>query len=176
MNASLRNTFVGGSILYLLLGLCMVIWPTASKLVICYILGAVLILFGIAQIILYFSNREPGLPLHFGFIIGALCFVLCLVFVINPQSIIAIFGILIGAAITLDSIVKLQFALELRRISANGWVASLVASFITLILGILLFFNPFTAADAVTIFTGVCLIVDAIVNIWCVIDVNRLLR
>ena len=59
MSKGFRNTLLAISLVYILLGLIQIIWPVGSRLVICYILGAALIIYGIYHIIRYF-NAAPG--------------------------------------------------------------------------------------------------------------------
>ena len=47
MSKGFRNTLLAISLVYILLGLIQIIWPVGSRLVICYILGAALIIYGI---------------------------------------------------------------------------------------------------------------------------------
>ncbi len=176
MNKSLRNTFFGGSAIYLIIGLAMILWPDASKQVICYALGGLLLLFGVIRVISYFSVNQRSEALRFDFVLGMALLILGLLFVLRPNMLLNIFGVVVGIAVTLDSIVKLQFALELRRLGSSAWVRALVLALVMLALGLVLLFNPFAASSALTIFTGICLVLDAIANIWFVTDIAKHLK
>jgi len=175
MNTTLRNTLLIVSGLYVLFGLALVLWPDNAKAFICYLLGAALLLYGVISTISYFTNNKMGLPLNYGFLFGVVSIVLGAFFLLKVQSVISAFGFIIGGCIILDSIIKLQFALELWRMDSAAWVKGLLFSLVMLIIGILLLLQPFRVSNALTVFTGIALFLDAIANAWCILDVNRLL-
>ena len=55
MSKAFRNTLLAISLTYIVLGLIQILWPVGSRMVICYIMGAALTLFGIYHIVRYFS-------------------------------------------------------------------------------------------------------------------------
>ena len=65
-------------------------------------------------------------------------------------TVIRLFGILIlilGVWIILRTIFRIQFVLNIRN-KVNNYVAPLIINIITLIIGIILVFNPFKSAEA----------------------------
>ena len=69
-----------------------------------------------------------------------------------------------------DSVLRLQIALNLRHIGGRYWAVLLVTSLVTLGLGILLLFNPFTVIKVATIVGGVLLIIDGGFTLWSVLQ------
>lgn len=55
----LKWTFIGISVVMLILGLCLVVWPYFSATVLCYLLGLVTLIAGIVKVICY-ARREVG--------------------------------------------------------------------------------------------------------------------
>ena len=154
------------SILFILVGLCMVIWPQTSQLVICYILGAVLLLIGIVRITGYFVRKDVSAPFRFDLSLGICNALIGLVILLKPDALIAIYGILAGITLLLDAAIKIQMAFDLKRMGYALWYLALIFALVTGILGVILVFNPFTAADALAIFVGIALILDGGVNLW----------
>lgn len=50
MSKAFRNTLLAISLTYIVLGLIQILWPVGSRMVICYIMGRALTLFGIYHI------------------------------------------------------------------------------------------------------------------------------
>ena len=65
--------------------------------------------------------------------------------------------------------VKLQVAVDSRRMGAHSWWVTLVCTVVCLVLGILLVFNPFDGKQVLTIMMGVSLIVDGVQNLCTVV-------
>ncbi len=56
MSKAFRNTLLAISLTYIVLGLIQILWPVGSRMVICYIMGAALTLFGIC---LLYTSTSP---------------------------------------------------------------------------------------------------------------------
>ena len=76
-------------------------------------------------------------------------------------------------AIIVDSILRLQIALNLRLAGIKNWLILLVASLVTLAFGILLLFNPFTAIKVATIIAGVSLVIDGGFTLWGILQTEN---
>ena len=88
----------------------------------------------------------------------------------------AVFGVMkivlyfmIGLLVLVDSVFKLQVAVDSRRMGAHSWWVTLVCTVVCLVLGILLVFNPFDGKQVLTIMMGVSLIVDGVQNLCTVV-------
>lgn len=77
-----------------------------------------------------------------------------------------ILSVMIGLLVLVDSVFKLQVAVDSRRMGAHSWWVTLVCTVVCLVLGILLVFNPFDGKQVLTIMMGVSLIVDGVQNLW----------
>lgn len=80
-----------------------------------------------------------------------------------------ILSVMIGLLVLVDSVFKLQVAVDSRRMGAHSWWVTLVCTVVCLVLGILLVFNPFDGKQVLTIMMGVSLIVDGVQNLCTVV-------
>ena len=76
---------------------------------------------------------------------------------------------MIGLLVLVDSVFKLQVAVDSRRMGAHSWWVTLVCTVVCLVLGVLLVFNPFNGKQVLTIMMGVSLIVDGVQNLCTVV-------
>ena len=56
----IKFNFVVAAILYIVLGLVLLLWPDTSSSVICYAIGAVLLIHGVIGIIAFLSSRNKN--------------------------------------------------------------------------------------------------------------------
>lgn len=167
MTNPFQKIMMGTSIAYMVLGLILIIWPDQARQIICYLLGAAALLYGLYRIIDYFARKqlaEGGVQI--GVALGIACVVLGLFLLFKANTVVAVLAGVIGVAVVIDSILRLQIALNLRRFSAAGWLALLITAVVTLIFGVLLLFNPFKAVKAATIIAGAALLVDGGFTLW----------
>ena len=79
------------SIVYMVLGLVLIIWPDQARQIICYALGAAALLYGAYRIIDYFARREhlEG-GVQFGVALGIACVVLGLFLLFKANTVVAV--------------------------------------------------------------------------------------
>lgn len=172
MSKSFRNSMILSSVVLLLLGLTLIIWPTASQRIICFVAGALCVVIGLSRIIAQWKlSRDFGFQISYLF--GILVLLVGLLLIIKADAMIALFGTLVGLVLTVDSIVKLQMSFQMRALSLPRWSAHAISAAVLLVIGIVLLFDPFSGAKAMATCMGVALLIDAIANLWTVIDMRK---
>lgn len=171
MSKSFRTSLIFISVALLLLGLALIIWPTASQRIICYVAGALCAVAGVSRVIAQWKlSRDLGFQLSY--LMGVLLALLGLLLVLKADAMIAIFGALVGLALTADSIVKLQMSFRMRTYALPHWKAHAISAGVLLVFGIVLLFDPFAGTTAMAVIMGVLLVLDAIANIWTVVELR----
>lgn len=173
MGSKIKSVFTWISIAYILLGLGLLIWPEISMLLICRVFGAIMLIYGAVRIIQHFKNAADGWVAYSDMSAGVLCAILGLLLLLRPQLFIAILPMLMGIMIVVDSLMRLQSVLILRRLGAINWGLQLVQVVLTLVLGVLLVINPFAGMSAVVMVMGAFLLADGIANLWDIFFVSR---
>ena len=158
----IKWSYVVLSAMFLLLGIYLVVNPETSLVMICRILGAAMAVFGVMKIVLYFIREVEGVAIRFCIILGALM-------LWRAPALTDILSVMIGLLVLVDSVFKLQVAVDSRRMGAHSWWVTLVCTVVCLVLGILLVFNPFDGKQVLTIMMGVSLIVDGVQNLCTVV-------
>jgi uncharacterized membrane protein HdeD (DUF308 family) len=168
MKNPFQKAMLISSIVYIVLGLLLVLWPDQARLAVCYLLGAAALLYGADRIVDYFVRRQKQTEgsVQFGVALGITLVVLGLFLLFKANAVVAVLAAIIGVAIIIDSIMRLQISLNLSRFSGGGWLPLFITAILTLVFGIILLFNPFGAVKVATVVAGVCLIVDGAFTLW----------
>ncbi|MEN6595091.1 MAG: DUF308 domain-containing protein [Clostridiaceae bacterium] len=175
MTNPFQKAMMATSIVYMILGLILIIWPDQARQLICYLLGAAALLYGLFRIVDYFARKqhtEGGV--QFGVALGIACAVLGLFLLFKANTVVSVLAAIIGVAVIIDSILRLQIALNLRRVTGAGWLALFITALVTLIFGVLLLFNPFDAVKVATIVAGAALLVDGGFTLWSLIKTRNI--
>ncbi|HWQ98278.1 MAG TPA: DUF308 domain-containing protein [Clostridia bacterium] len=149
------------SVIYLVIGLILILWPDVAGKIIIYAIGAAALLYGGFRIVDFFVRKEHlSGTVQLGVALGIGSLLLGLFLMIKVAIVVALLAAIIGVAVIVDSVLRLQIALNLRHVGGKYWVMLLVTALVTLGFGILLLFNPFTAVRVATIVAGVFLLID----------------
>lgn len=143
-----------------LVGLVLLLIPGTLNKLIGIFIGASLLIVGIIQIIKYTKDKENN---NLIMISGILYSVLGIIIIIYPYSIINLVTICLGVYLLINGLLKIKVAINLKNIT-NKWIGTLVMGIVTIILGILLIFNPF-AGITITKLAGAFLVIVAIFDL-----------
>jgi uncharacterized membrane protein HdeD (DUF308 family) len=173
MKKPLQKALLTTSILYIVIGLLLIIWPDVARQIIIYAIGAAALLYGGYRIVDFFVRKEHlNGSVQLGVALGIACVLLGLFLIFKANAVVALLAAIIGVAVIIDSVLRLQIALNLRHAGMKNWMVLLVTALVTLAFGVLLLFNPFTVVKAATIIAGVFLLVDGIFTLWSVLQAD----
>lgn len=175
MTKSFSTTLMITALVYFILGLALAVWPGTARLVICYAVGILLILYGLGRMLAQWNTRG-FLSLGNGYLLGLVFLLLGLLLIIRTEAVLAVFGTVLGLMVMADSLIKLQISYQLRGSHMGSARRNAICALVTFILGLLMLFNPFRAVNAMTIFIGVTLILDGLINFIIGLDVRRYLH
>ena len=134
----IKWSYVVLSAMFLLLGIYLVVNPETSLIMICRILGAAMAVFGVMKIVLYFIREVEGVAIRFDFAVGLFCIILGVLMLWRAPALTDILSVMIGLLVLVDSVFKLQVAVDSRRMGAHSWWVTLVCTVVCLVLGILI--------------------------------------
>lgn len=171
-----KTSFICFSILSIILGVCLIIWPHVSAETICIVFGLILLLTGVLRIVFYFKGTVFGIPLYADLTAGFLILLVGALLIIHPGDAASLLPIVAGLSLIFDGAFKLQPSADLRRVGVKYWWYILILSILTSACGVLLVLNPFAGLTALMVALGVCLILDGIQNICTVAYVSRFIK
>lgn len=170
MSKKFTTAMIVTAVSYFVFGLILIIWPEQSRLAICYLLGAALVLYGGYRIIAYFAKPAVAEAMQFGVAIGLASVVMGILLLVKANMVVAVFGMIVGIALLVDSILRMQIALDIRRMGGAHWGPVCICAGCMLAVGILLLLNPFKVVTTATILSGVALLIDGGLTIWSLVE------
>ena len=172
-----KTVYSAVAVLECILGLVMLCYPGFSLSALGIILGIGLVLFGVVELIAYFSGSAP-LILSRNVLAGGIFFIILGVLVLtNPLGLMNFICIVIGVGILADSLFKLQSVLDVRQFMSRGsWWLVFAALLLSVLAGILLVFWPGESGRALIVLLGIGLLLNGAFNIFDVVYVTRYVK
>ena len=153
-------------IIYFVLGLLMVIFPETINDIINYIIGGLLMLFGIDYIVRYLSNNKVTTYSKYSLTVGIVP-IICGVFLIcNPEVLVSIIPFVAGMIILMDAFEKLKHAIDLKKMKYDEWWVDLIVAILFIVFGIIVIMNPFDAAKLLIRILGIFFLIDCFIDVW----------
>ena len=144
------------------IGLLLLINPEIFTDTISYILGGILLAFGILKLIAYFreNNFENDI---------LMAIILCAtgIFIIaKPDFIFKILAFFFGVYMLCQGLYSIKCALLIKEYNKDNWITSMIMAVLTTILGLVIVLNPFGTIKTTLNILGVALIISAIFSIY----------
>lgn len=173
---SVKAAFAVLSAALILGGLCLLIWPGASVSVLCAALGVLSVLYGAVRLAGYFSNDLYRLAFQFDLAVGILSILIGLLLILRTDRVLANLALVVGVFLLVDSVLRLQTALDARHFGMRRWWLVLLASVCGAALSLLLLLRPLDSALALTRLTGAALLLDGAENLLACLYTVRVPR
>lgn len=169
--------YITFAFIFVVLGICFIAWPQTSIITICYVIGAVILAWGVIKILNFIKNKQmiKSLSFQFNLVVGIFLAVSGLLLIINPDLLIPILPVLIGIIITADGLQKIKAGIDAKVMHHEKWWLIVMAALITIIFGISLILNPFAASNAMVILLGISLLIDGVQNLAVIISTFKLM-
>ena len=159
-------TTIGTIILDLIiavLGLFLISNPEIGMASSLTLIGLLMLITGIYAIVKYIASSSRFFV--FELIYGILNVIVGILAITKPFEVANFITIIIGIWLVFNSVSKLAFALQIRKINNVSWLFDLVMSVLCIILGILIIINPFDGYIILTTYAGIMLLVYACMDI-----------
>ena len=163
-----KSTYIAVSVIMVILGAVLMLNPGLSMLTLCYLIGGLMVIFGITRLVGYFSKDLFRLAFQFDLALGIFCMLAGIVILVHPNNIMKLLPVIIGLFVTIDGVFKMQTAIDSKRFGLKRWYAILVLASVTCVFGLLLIIDPFAGGKALMIFFGATMMIDGIQNL-CVV-------
>ena len=159
------------SLLALLIGITLIADPGLSLVAIGALVGAYLIVQGIALIILDVKAWRLFIPFE-GMLKGILSVILGFLLLKYPDSIAAYIGIALGVYIIVNSFGGIKLAAALRY-TGIPWVLMIILNIFSILLGCLVLYSPVFSALSLTVYIGLVLVVYSVITIVYMLIIKR---
>ncbi|MCM1487933.1 MAG: DUF308 domain-containing protein [Firmicutes bacterium] len=149
-------------------GVLLLIDPIGFTSGIIIVVGAGLMINGIINVIKYFrmsaedaARQQLLMQGLTSLLIGAFC-------VFNPNWFIVTFpmiAFIYGVVVLISGVGKIQRTVDMLRLKIKNWILSAISAVITIICAAIIIANPFATTVALWMFTGISLIVEALLEV-----------
>jgi len=129
------------SIIILIFGILMVVWPGMTIVVIANILGAIFIISGLYQIINYFVIKGQNDFFNNSLLRGIIVLLIGIAAIVIGEDLASIFRVIIGIWMIYESLVRMNTAIKLHSVGVKAWSYVLVIAICMLVVGIFVTFN-----------------------------------
>ena len=152
------------SIVLFAFAILLIVQSEATIVTISYVLGGILIALGVMAVLKFLKNMEEAAT-TLDIVYGIACVILGVLIITNPKAIASVIPFIIGFIIVVNSAIKLQYSLELRKEKNDLWLSTFILSIIMTVCGIVLIFNPFQGAVFLTRIVGVFILIYAVLDL-----------
>lgn len=165
----IRKNYSVSSLITLILGIVLIVWPDLSGALMCYMLGGALILMGVIQLLIYLRGNREELASRFKMMMGIILALLGIWICVKPDIVLGLIPAVLGIVLIMHAIQDLSYAIEIKNAGAERWWVALIATLITFALGIFLVLHPFFAFKMAMIYIGIGLVYNGISDLVLVI-------
>ena len=152
------------SILMVILGLLLILWPGKTLEVAAKLLGIALLVGAAISCFSWYRDRNLPNRSYTTLAIGMLCLVAGLVVLIAPRGVITLLPKLIGVAIAVNGVMNLAQAMDMRK-QGGSWLGSLIMAALTIVAGLFRVFHSFGAMKAAVMVIGGVIVYNGISNL-----------
>ena len=167
-----KPMFVFMSIIELVLGVFLIIYPDVGTKILTIILGAILTGVGIFNIISYLMNKNASF--RQGIMSGVISAALGIAFIAQAETIVNITSIILGVFVIFEGLTDCKRAIIMKRLDFDKWFIFLIIALVTCAVGALILIFPDFFGTAVMIVSGILLSIEAVLGIVLIIMIMRL--
>ena len=142
-NYSVMMAVVMLSVLFLVMGGIMLLFPNFVLKDFTYVVGGFFLVSGAWEVTRYFLKEEYRNLANYDFSVGVLLLILGCVIILRAETAAGYLYVLIGALVLVEAVTLLQYTVDLKALSSGGWWVTLLFAVLLFVLsvGILLDFN-----------------------------------
>lgn len=138
------------------------------------IAGIAITIVGALQVLIYFLKKDYMKPHEFNFSMGVLLMFAGLIIAIKSEIIVDNYRMVIGGLVVLDSILRMQYSMNLLRVQDKQWKIHTVLAVLPALMGVALVLVSMGEIEAN--YFSFLLILDAIANIYTVLYYKRIVK
>lgn len=163
------------ALLLIVMGIALIVKKDFAMLTICTIVGIMLIVGGVASIITYMVGTRRV----FGageLVLGIIELALGIFITVRPTAVTSFLGLLFAAILILHGIGNIVETRLGKRYGDERWLVSGCLGLVSVMLGFLILWNPFSSATILIIIVGVALIYAGVVDLLVLFRVRKFSR
>lgn len=164
-----RHRLRASSMAWIVVGLILVVRPGSVIDLLCNVIGALLIAFGVIQVLPSVFARTWAVS---AVVVCVLSVAIGIFFITNARMIASILPFLIGLGMFADAIGNLYYAIRMHRYDAY-WGHMLIVGLITLGLGFFIMLYAYQATELVLRLIGLALLFNGFSDLWLIGRISK---
>lgn len=172
----MRNSYLLSLVVMIALGILLFLFPDTSVRMVCIGIGAVLLVYGLLKLMGLIRYREYLQVIGLQVMISALPALIGIAMILAPEVFASILPVIVGVFLGIIGAVELHAALSMKRMAFEDWRSSMAVAVMTLILAVLVLWNPFATVAATVMMIGAGLAISGASNLIQAARVRRKLR
>ncbi len=161
------------SIVYIIIGLIMLLNPSFVSDAVNYVIGVLVIIYGLIYSISLYQKKNTEIYGKFDFLAGIICISFGLFLIVNPDVLVSLIPFCTGVIIFMDAISFIYNSFTLKHYGYRSWVLNLVIGLIFLVFSLYTIINAKNITYLLIRFIGGFLIVDALLDFFTVIRLRK---
>ena len=153
-------------LIYMVIGLLFILIPDFISNFICYLIGILIIVLGVKPIHKYLKLIEKTRLSKMIFVVGIIMILIGFFIMLNPEKLASILPITIGLYLIVIALAKFSDSVEYKKLNYDKWYNFLLSSILTLIIGLVIVFNPFKTVTLAIRIVGIVLLIDGFFDIY----------
>lgn len=170
---SIKRSWVLSVLLTIVLGVVLLVYPDTTSKVLCYLVGGVLLVHGILNLIRFFAREEGSFFLRYELVVGIVLCAAGIFLLMRPEIVVMLIPMILGFYIMIDGAANMRRAWEMKSLGFSKWWSALIGAVLMLVLGAVMFWNPFEAAQMTLMFIGIALLYQGILDFVILFLVGR---
>ena len=154
------------SVLMVVIGLILVIWPGFALRLAAQVLGVALLAAAVIFGVSWYRDRHLAQRNDVNLALAIVAALAGVVVLLAPKAVISVIPWIVGLVIFINGIVNLAQALDQRKAGDPRWIIALLLAILTLLLGLAILSDPFRAITAPVVVVGVVFLFNGISNLW----------
>ncbi len=165
-----RWSLVLTALALIVLGIILLLHPTRVMHLLSYLVGAMLTIYGLANIIAFLRTKERHLT--FELLLGVVTAAMGIFTLVSPCSVFNAIQIVLGLVVIIDGFLGIKRALALRDVGAIWWMVQLAVSIVAMVFGILLLIKKDIFGTALFVVIGILLIFQGVSDLFGLLGMN----
>lgn len=171
----LRWNIILMSIVYMALGIILIVWPSETLTVTCYILAALLIALGTVSLLSYMRKDITGIIYRYDLVVGLSCIIGGVLVILKVEQLTDLIPVILGFLVTISGILKIQNSIDMLRLGHGTWHVAFILAIINIVFGVVLLINPF-AKEVLVACIGVALVYSGVTDLYMTIAISIRLK
>ncbi len=165
---NIKREIVFADVAIIVLGLLMTVFPADSGKIIFRAIGIFLTAWGILKLITYFASSSAAAFSSFALVQGTALTGFGIFFIVKPLALVEVLTLALGVVLLISGVLKLQYAVDFLRLKGDLWWVPFAGALVTIGLGALVFFNPFSTMKWLMLFIGISFMIN---GVWDLVSV-----